>query len=231
METRILWRAQTDPLLAYVCRERRLQSRFPLFAFQRLDERRLLPADVGAGSPHHKHIKIVTRAASVLADQFSFVRFVDGDLFEKTTVTLECTSLWFDQPDVCLCEPGHLRTRCKTLLWYRCTQHGRPWLCPQSGSLLLAYGGRGALSRGLYMSQVPPRQRWPPGTWALTQLTCVQQTVDQRWMDSDGSGLFQGILSLCDLPAIIGFVHEAPLHSCGEASASSSSKSWDFYLI
>lgn len=81
------------PLLAYVCRERRLESGFPLFAFQRLDERRLLPADVGASSPHHKHVKIVTRAARVLADQLSLVRFVDGDLFEETTVTLERTSL------------------------------------------------------------------------------------------------------------------------------------------
>lgn len=87
-------------LLAYVCRERRLESGLPLFALQGLDERRLLPADVGASAPHHKHIEIVARAAGVLADQFGLVRFVDGDLFEKTTVAVECTSLWFHQPDV-----------------------------------------------------------------------------------------------------------------------------------
>lgn len=66
----------------YVCRERRLEAGLPLFALQGLDERRLLAADVGAGPPHHKHVKAVSGATGVPADQPRPVRFADGDLLE-----------------------------------------------------------------------------------------------------------------------------------------------------
>lgn len=36
---------------------------------------------------------------------------------------------------------------------------------------------------------------------------------------------------ICDVPAIAGFLHEAPLHACGETGASSSSEPGDLHLV
>lgn len=64
----------------YVCRKGRLESGFPLLALQGLDEGRLLSADVGSCSPHHKHIKVVARAAGVLPNQPGSVCLVNSHL-------------------------------------------------------------------------------------------------------------------------------------------------------
>lgn len=68
---------------ADVGREGRLEARLALLALQRLDQRRLLAADVGAGAAVDEHVKVVARTAGVLADQTLFVRLVDGDLENK----------------------------------------------------------------------------------------------------------------------------------------------------
>jgi len=57
-----------------------LQSGLPLLALQGLNERRLLSADVRAGTAHHKHVKVVAGAARVLPDEPRRVRLVDGHL-------------------------------------------------------------------------------------------------------------------------------------------------------
>ena len=51
---------------AHVGREGRLEARLALLALQRLDEGRLLAADVGAGAAVDEDVKVVAAAASVL---------------------------------------------------------------------------------------------------------------------------------------------------------------------
>ena len=51
-----------------------------LLAFQTLDHRGFLTADVGACAAVQEHIEIVTRLARVFPDQTSIVRFVDRSL-------------------------------------------------------------------------------------------------------------------------------------------------------
>lgn len=69
----------------YVCRKRRLESGLPLFALKRLDEGCFLPTDVGPGSPHHKHIKVIPRPTGVLSNQPGFVGLINSHLFEEIT--------------------------------------------------------------------------------------------------------------------------------------------------
>jgi hypothetical protein len=60
--------------------ERRLETGFALLALERLDERCLLAADVCSSSAMKVDVKVVAGPASILADETSFVRFVDGGL-------------------------------------------------------------------------------------------------------------------------------------------------------
>lgn len=58
-------------------REWGLEPRLPLLALQRLDESGLFSADVGSGTSVEVDVKVVARAAGVLADKASLVRLVD----------------------------------------------------------------------------------------------------------------------------------------------------------
>ena len=49
-----------------------------LLALQRLNQRSLLAADVGAGAPVHVHIKVIAAAACVAADIAFCIRLLDG---------------------------------------------------------------------------------------------------------------------------------------------------------
>jgi hypothetical protein len=60
--------------------ERRLQAGLSGLAFERLDERRLLAADVGAHAAVDVDVKVVAGAAGVLADEAGLVRLLDGAL-------------------------------------------------------------------------------------------------------------------------------------------------------
>ena len=62
-----------------VGRERRLQARHALLAFEALDERRLLAADVGAGAVVDDNVE-VPAVVVVLADELGGVGFIDGGL-------------------------------------------------------------------------------------------------------------------------------------------------------
>jgi hypothetical protein len=59
-------------------RERGLETGLALLALDRLDERRLLAADVRSGTAVHVDVKVVARSAGVLADETGLVRLVDG---------------------------------------------------------------------------------------------------------------------------------------------------------
>src|SRR3546814_13776156 len=58
-------------------RERRLQARLALLAFQAFQQRGLLAADVGAGAAVQVDIVVVAAATGVLADEDGVVGFVD----------------------------------------------------------------------------------------------------------------------------------------------------------
>ena len=58
-------------------RERRLEARLALLAFEALDQRGFFAADICARTAMQEHIVIIARTASVLADQPGVVRLVD----------------------------------------------------------------------------------------------------------------------------------------------------------
>lgn len=64
----------------HVSREGWLQAGLALLALDGLNQRRLLPADVSPGAPHHEDIEGVPRAAGVLPQQPGLVRLPDGHL-------------------------------------------------------------------------------------------------------------------------------------------------------
>lgn len=76
------------PELTNICRERRLETRLPLFSLQGLYEGGFFSTDVRTGATHHKHIEVVTRAAGVLSNQPSSIRLIDGHLKEKDGLIL-----------------------------------------------------------------------------------------------------------------------------------------------
>lgn len=59
-------------------RERGLQTRFALLALDRLDQGRLLAADVCSGASVQVDVERVAGTAGVFTDETGFVRFVDG---------------------------------------------------------------------------------------------------------------------------------------------------------
>src|SRR5690606_11849591 len=61
-------------------RKRRLEARLAHLAFEALEQRGLLAADVGAGTPVQTDLEVVARAAGVAADQARVVRLVDRRL-------------------------------------------------------------------------------------------------------------------------------------------------------
>jgi hypothetical protein len=65
---------------ADVGRERRLQARLALLAFEAFEQRGLLAADVGAGAVDARRGRSPSRAARVLADQPGVIGLVDRRL-------------------------------------------------------------------------------------------------------------------------------------------------------
>ena len=61
-------------------RERRLQARLALLAFQAFQQRGFFAADIGAGAAVDVNVEIIARAAGVLADQPGFIGLVDRRL-------------------------------------------------------------------------------------------------------------------------------------------------------
>src|SRR5690606_30645410 len=61
-------------------RKRRLEARLAHLAFEALEQRGLLAADVGAGTPVQTDLEVGARAAGVAADQARVVRLVDRRL-------------------------------------------------------------------------------------------------------------------------------------------------------
>ena len=100
-------------------RERRLQARLALLAFEALEQRRLLAADIGAGAAMQVDVEIVARAAGVLADQAGLVGLVDRVLQMRAP-------------------------RCRTRRGCRCRPRARPWRSRRAGSLRAACAGRSA---------------------------------------------------------------------------------------
>lgn len=74
---------RTGPGLTHVGGEGRLQAGLALLALDGLDERRLLPADVGPSPPQHEHVEIVAGATGVFANQTSLVGLSDGHLWDR----------------------------------------------------------------------------------------------------------------------------------------------------
>lgn len=70
-------------ILTHVSRKRGLQTGLALFTLDGLDQSRLLSANVSSGTAHHKHVKVVARAAGVLPDQSCGVCLVNGNLERK----------------------------------------------------------------------------------------------------------------------------------------------------
>ena len=69
-----------------VGRERRLEPRLALLALERLDQRRLLAADVGAGAPVHVDVEVDPGAAGVFSQEPLGVRLGDGPLQREALV-------------------------------------------------------------------------------------------------------------------------------------------------
>ena len=65
---------------ASACRERRLQARLAFLALKAFDHRGLFTANVCASAPVHEHVKVIARAAGILANQTRIIGFVDGRL-------------------------------------------------------------------------------------------------------------------------------------------------------
>lgn len=85
-------------------RERWLQTGFAGLALEGFNKGCLLSADVGAHATVHENIEIVTGAARVLAEETSFVCFLDGSLKDGSLVVKLTTDV-----DVC----------CRALYIYR----------------------------------------------------------------------------------------------------------------
>ena len=61
---------------AEIRRERRLEARLALLAFERLEQRRFFAADVGAGADERVEVEIDARALDVLAEQARGIGFL-----------------------------------------------------------------------------------------------------------------------------------------------------------
>merc|ERR1719322_2035930 len=72
--------ATVSTLVTVVGREGRLEARLALLALQRLDEGRLLAADVGAGAAVDEDVKVVAGPAGVLSEETLCVRLLNGHL-------------------------------------------------------------------------------------------------------------------------------------------------------
>ena len=64
---------------AFQGRERRLRADHAALAFQALQQRSFLAADIGAGSGAHFHVVIVGRVGDAAAEHAALPRFADGD--------------------------------------------------------------------------------------------------------------------------------------------------------